>query len=149
MRRLTPQEKKALSYARDRRNTYGEAPHAARKSIPLRKALRNRANRHQETSQLRYAGPAPDEALADEFESRMLRRAPREWRKSADSPLGEVVAQKAERRAFLQRVGGNAARRVLYIHEADGRRYAVVGWPEEEEEAAPPGVAGAPDEKPS
>jgi hypothetical protein len=115
MKRRTPQEKKALSYERDRRNTYGEAPHAARKSIPLRKALRNRANRHQQNQQLRYGGPAPDETLADEFESRMYRRAPRVWKKDADSPLGEVVARKVEGRALLHERGGRAAVTSVFI----------------------------------
>jgi hypothetical protein len=52
MRERTPQEKKSLSLAKDRRNVYGEAPHGARKSIPLRKKLRNRANRHNQESKL-------------------------------------------------------------------------------------------------
>lgn len=33
-----PQEKKALSYARDRRNGYGENDKSSRKAIPARKA---------------------------------------------------------------------------------------------------------------
>ena len=115
MKRRTPQEKKALSYERDRRNTYGEAPHAARKSIPLRKALCNRANRHQQNQQPRYSGPAPDESLADEFELQMYQRAPRVWKKDADSPLGEVVAQKVEWRARLHERGGRAAVAGVYI----------------------------------
>ena len=115
MKRRTPQEKKALSYERDRRNTYGESPHGSRKSIPLRKAQRNRANRHHQNQQLRYSGPAPGEPLADEFESQMHRRAPRVWKKCADSPLGEVVAQKVERRAFLHERGGRAAVARIYI----------------------------------
>lgn len=43
MREKTPQEKKQLSLQKDRRNVYGEAPHAVRKNIPLpdyRPALR-------------------------------------------------------------------------------------------------------------
>jgi hypothetical protein len=40
MKKRTPQEKKKLSLERDLLNVNGEAPHAARKSIPLRKALR-------------------------------------------------------------------------------------------------------------
>ncbi len=40
MRRRTPQEKKKRpGYERDRRNTYGESPHAARKTIPLNKLI--------------------------------------------------------------------------------------------------------------
>jgi hypothetical protein len=52
MKERTPQEKKSLSLAKDRRNVYGEAPHGARKSIPLKKKLRNRANRHEQESKL-------------------------------------------------------------------------------------------------
>lgn len=115
MKRLTPQEKKALSYERDRRNNYGEAPHAARKAIPLNKARRNRSNRRHQNQQLRYVGPAPDEPLADELESRMLRRAPRVWKKSPDAPLGEVVARKVGGRAVLQEGGGRLALLSVYI----------------------------------
>lgn len=115
MKRLTPQEKKALSYERDRRNTYGNSPQAARKAIPLRKTLRNRANRHLQNQQLRYSGPAPAELLADEFESRMYQRAPRVWRKDADSPLGEVIASKVERRILLHERGGRAALFSIFI----------------------------------
>jgi hypothetical protein len=35
----SPQEKKALSYELDRRNAYGQNDKAARKAIPLRKAM--------------------------------------------------------------------------------------------------------------
>jgi hypothetical protein len=110
MRRRTPQEKKKLSYERDRRNVYGEAPHAARKSIPLRKALRNRANRHYQNQQLGYVGPAPDEALADELGSLIHRRVPQRWRKDRDAPLGEVVADKLKERAVLGEDGGRTLR---------------------------------------
>lgn len=119
MKRRTPQEKKGLSYERDRRNTYSAAPHAARKSIPLRKVLRNRANRHRQNQQLRYSGPAPVESLADEFESEMYRRAPRVWRKDADSPLGEVVARKAEWRALLHERGGLTPGRQMFIYDSE------------------------------
>ena len=37
MTKKTPQEKKRLSYERDRRNAYGENDKGSRKSIPLRK----------------------------------------------------------------------------------------------------------------
>ena len=109
MRRKTPQEKKKLSYERDRRNVYGEAPHAARKSIPLRKALRNRANRHYQNQQLGYMGPAPDESLADELESLIHHRVSQRWRKDRDAPLGEVKARKSEKRAVMREAGGRKA----------------------------------------
>ncbi|HEX8557818.1 MAG TPA: hypothetical protein VF668_06950 [Pyrinomonadaceae bacterium] len=119
MKRRTPQEKKALSYERDRRNRYGEAPHAARKAIPLNKARRNRSNRRRENQPLRYLGPAPDEPLADEFESRMFRRAPRVWKKTPDVPLGEVVAGKVEERAVLQESGGRLALLSVYVTDPE------------------------------
>jgi len=42
----SPIEKKRLSLARDRRNVFGESPHAARKSIPKRKAMEHQRERH-------------------------------------------------------------------------------------------------------
>ena len=109
MRKRTPQEKKELSYKRDRRNVYGEAPHAARKNVPLRKALRNRANRHVANQALAYEGPAPDENLAEELESRVHHRAPQEWEKHPDAPLGEVIATKSRKRKIMREHGGREA----------------------------------------
>lgn len=48
----TPQEKKSLSYQKDRRNTYGENSKASRKDIPLSKALAIRAERHSQDHML-------------------------------------------------------------------------------------------------
>jgi hypothetical protein len=109
MKKRTPQEKKMLSYKRDRRNVYGEAPHAARKGIPLRKALRNRANRHSANHEINYQGPAPEVDLADDLESRIYHRAPQEWEKHPDAPLGEVVAKKSRHRAIMREHGGREA----------------------------------------
>lgn len=110
MRRLTPQEKKRLSYERDRRNTYGEAPHAARKGIPLRRALRNRANRHYQNQQLAHLGQqTPDQDQADALESLIHHRAPNNWRKSPDEPLGEVIRRKLRARELMLTQGGRSA----------------------------------------
>jgi len=79
MRKHTRQEKKELCYKRDRRNVYGESPHASRKNVPLRKAIRNRANRHVANQSLAYQGPVLSEDIADELESRVHRRAPHHW----------------------------------------------------------------------
>lgn len=109
MKKRTPQEKKALSYARDRRNAYGEAPHAARKNIPLQKAKRNRANRHYADQQLVYAASGFDEELADAIESRVSHKAPKEWEKYPDAPLREVIAKKSGERAAMRKFGGRRA----------------------------------------
>src|SRR5215207_6306557 len=87
----TPQEKKQLSYEKDRRNTYGESPHGARRSIPLRKAFRNRANRHRQELALRRLPARMDDELADRIESEVFHYAPKFWKKSPDKPLGVVV----------------------------------------------------------
>jgi hypothetical protein len=111
LRKRTPQEKKQLSYKRDRRNVYGEAPHAARKNIPLRKALRNRANRHAENEAVAYLGPTPSDDVADEIESGVHHRAPQGWEKYRDAPLGQVVANKARKRKIMREHGGREALR--------------------------------------
>jgi hypothetical protein len=99
MKDLTPQEKKRLSLAKDRRNVYGEAPHAARNSVPLRKKLRNRANRHNQESKLPSEPAQLDADAADDIESLMHEKAPQVWDKYPDASLGDVIAKKQTRRA--------------------------------------------------
>jgi hypothetical protein len=103
MRRCTPQEKKRLSLKKDRRNVFGEAPHGARKSIPLRKKLANRANRHQQEARLPSGPLALDADQADEIESAVRAKAPMVWEKYPDAPLGEVIAEKQRKRATPRR----------------------------------------------
>lgn len=100
----SPQEKTALSLRKDRRNTYGNSDKAARTSIPLRKALENRRNRHKNNQAV--AGIEKlDESRADVIESSARQDVYRAggWIKSPDDPLGDVVASKLEQRE--QRVG--------------------------------------------
>jgi cell shape-determining protein MreC len=98
MARRSPQEKKALSYEKDGRNTYGENDKASRKAIPLRKRLVNRANRHDEERRLRTALGSPDEATSEAAESGLLGRRPKVWRKTPDEPLGQYLEDKRDRR---------------------------------------------------
>ncbi len=84
-----PRVEKALSYARDRRNDYGESAKSSRKNIPCKKRRSVRvARRHDQ--QLIAAGhddiPPP-------------RRA--HGRKSPDAPLGEIVERRLRRRAAV------------------------------------------------
>jgi hypothetical protein len=99
MRELTPQEKKRLSLERDRRNVFGEAPHASRKNVPLRKKLRNRANRHFQEAQLPVVLTQIDSEQGDLIASSMHAKAPQVWKKYADRPLGEVLTEKRQKRA--------------------------------------------------
>jgi hypothetical protein len=90
--RRTPQEKKKLSLKKDRRNSYGESPHGARKSIPLNKRLRNRADRHYQESQLPAVPRQLDEAdEVNNIDPMVFPKAPKGWKKVPDAPLGEVI----------------------------------------------------------
>ena len=120
MKRRTPQEKKELSYERDRRNCYGESPHAARKSIPLRKAVRNRANRHLQNQPLNITGCSVSEELADYLESQIHHHSPARWEKHPDAPLKEIVARKREEREIMQTQGGRNALRTFSKPEEGG-----------------------------
>lgn len=99
--RRSPQEKKALSYARDRRNAYGENDKSSRKNIRRNRQLDHRSNRHHAQRILgQAAGGAPDPDLADRAETRLLGRRPSiPFRKSPDAPLGAVVISTLRTRA--------------------------------------------------
>jgi hypothetical protein len=90
----TPQENKQLSYAKDHRNTYGENSKASRKSIPLSKALDIRAERHVQDRTLSAALSASDLDELVDVEIQVKDSKPRQWKKSPDEPLGEVLAKK-------------------------------------------------------
>ncbi len=64
-RKRSPQEKKILSYARDRRNVYGENDKASRKNIPRSKAMGARAYRSEVKQAMREAGDEADIAAAE------------------------------------------------------------------------------------
>lgn len=104
MVRRSPQEKKALSYAKDRRNTYGENDKSSRKNIRRNKRIPNRADRHRERQVLATAtGSEVSIDAADKAESRLLAKKSmwmtKRWRKWRDTPLAESVARKLRRRA--------------------------------------------------
>jgi hypothetical protein len=102
-KRRTPAEKKRLSYERDHRNVYGENDKASRKSIPLRKRLRARADRRR-ASQALAPGVLPSEIEdGDHLDAELVPgRDSQRWRKQPDAPLRQVVAKKLKRRAWLR-----------------------------------------------
>jgi hypothetical protein len=94
----TPQEKKKLSYQRDRRNMYGQNAHASRKAIPKRKrdvtqSLRKRTN--QVIPKLQPLVAVVDDC---EIEEKIGRVVPKRWRKCPDMPLGEAIRLKKARK---------------------------------------------------
>lgn len=74
-RKRSPQEKKILSYSRDRRNVYGENDKASRTNIPRSKALGTRAYRSEVKQAMREAGDEADIA-AVEVSRRRFAKAP-------------------------------------------------------------------------
>jgi hypothetical protein len=96
---MTPQQKKQLSYANDRRNTYGENSKSSRKNIPLSKALDIRSERHAQDLALAKAVAATNIDQLDAAENTMRATKQRQWRKSPDEPLGQVLISKSKRPA--------------------------------------------------
>ena len=101
-KRRSPQEKKQLSYRKDRRDTYGENDKAARKSIPLRKKLRNRAERK--------AGKHLMETDAEMAQSQLDQKHRRAWKKTPDEALGKVLVKRLSARD--ERIDGKRNRRL-------------------------------------
>jgi len=104
--RRSPQEKRALSYTKDRRNDYGENDKSSRKNIRRNKRIPNRADRHRERQVMPSAtGPVELEIAehAEHAETRLQAKKSmwltKRWRKWRDAPLGDVVAFKLQRRA--------------------------------------------------
>jgi hypothetical protein len=89
---MTPQQKKAHSYAKDRRNTYGECPTSSRKNIARRRAWKHRQYRHAVKQAMGSA--VNDDAM--QTAARAIRR--NGWQKLPDVPLGIVVKRKKARR---------------------------------------------------
>ncbi|MFE6863861.1 hypothetical protein [Nocardia sp. NPDC057668] len=102
MSRKSPQEKKALSYARDRRNTYGENDKSSRKNIPRNKRVPNRSDRHHATQQLSKAIGPPNSEIASGAELSLTTKKSmwftKRWRKSPDTPLAEALTWRLQNR---------------------------------------------------
>lgn len=96
----TPQEKKHLSYAKDRRNTYGESNKGSRKTIQKNKALEIRAERHSQDQRLTSALSAVGADDLAIVENTVRSTKPRQFKKLRDTPLGEVVTMASERRQY-------------------------------------------------
>ena len=94
----SPQEKKELSYLRDRRNDYGENAKSSRKNIPRAKANANRAERHEQNQAVRSAIVAETEEQLIRAEVTASTPKNRWWKKLVDTPLGEYLSNKRSRR---------------------------------------------------
>jgi hypothetical protein len=96
----TPQDKKRRNYELDRRNTYGENQKSSRKNIPRSKQLSHQDERRSVRQVLVSAlGSVRD---ADDAQSQALIKGRMKklkgFRKSPDSPLGEVIKRRLRKR---------------------------------------------------
>ncbi|MEW2500323.1 hypothetical protein ACQPXB_02070 [Amycolatopsis sp. CA-161197] len=103
MVRKSPQEKKALSYEKDRRNNYGENDKSSRKNIHRNKRTPNRADRrHDRLVTHAAAGPVDLEAAEQADERLGVKKShwfTKRWRKFRDAPLADDVVYRLARRA--------------------------------------------------
>jgi hypothetical protein len=98
----TPQDKKSQSYEHDRRNRYGENQKSSRKNIPRSKQRSHQDERRSirqvlSSAQRSIAGEAADEAQSQALIKGRIKKL-RGFRKSPDTPLGEVVERGLRRR---------------------------------------------------
>ncbi|MBK8477133.1 MAG: hypothetical protein IPL39_12795 [Opitutaceae bacterium] len=100
MAKLTPQEKKGLSYEKDRRNRFGQHAKAARKLIPLRKAKARRVSRHTASRIAAVALTDKDGSAVEKAEGRASAANRARWAKDPDSTLAEAIGGKREWRVL-------------------------------------------------
>lgn len=90
----TPQEKKELSYKKDRRNCYGENHKSSVKSIRNRKRNANRIFRRNSKNVIQKDMTDSNEEQANKFKE--LRTKQKRWKKVPDKPLGEYLKDKGK-----------------------------------------------------
>jgi len=112
MKQKTPQEKKALSYAKDRRNVYGESDKGSRIAIRQNKTFPTRAYRKAVNDILKDTIGEIDLEKAELIDVKAKQIKRRKWKKYPDAPLGEVVERKLERRENHAGNGKTARKKV-------------------------------------
>jgi hypothetical protein len=98
----SPSDKKRQSYELDRRNTYGENQKSSRKNIPRSKQRSHQDERRSVRQVLVSAQGGVTGEVADEAQSQALIKGRikklKGFRKSPDTPLGEVVKRRLRKR---------------------------------------------------
>ncbi|MGV7735090.1 hypothetical protein PJI18_09910 [Mycobacterium kansasii] len=89
--RRSPQEKKRLSYDKDRRSRYGESDKGSRKAVPLHKRKVNRANRHRDRQTLLGSTGVRQPDTEDTTDDRLHGKKRKTWRKWPGPTLREAV----------------------------------------------------------
>ncbi len=98
-----PEKAKKLRLRHDRVNTYGENDKASRKAIRRFKAETNRTHRHAVGSELRRLTVENGYDICDAADARIAASTFRglhpSKRKVADTPIGDVLADRARRKS--------------------------------------------------
>ncbi len=98
MKQKTPQEKKALSYSKDRRNCYGESDKGSRKSIRRNKTFPSRAYRKNINDILQGTIGVIDLEKAEAVDVKAKEIKRRRWKKYPDRQLGKIIKERLEDR---------------------------------------------------
>jgi len=114
----TPQEKKALSYKKDRRNVYGASDKASRKSIPIRKSKQNRAYRKKANQILSKVENESETEEIELLENEIKTLNKGDWAKTPDAPLGEVVEDTLRNRKLSVGRGKTARKKEREVTES-------------------------------
>jgi hypothetical protein len=136
--RLSPQQKKKNSYAKDRRNAYGERGANSRFAIRENKINAERSRRKAENQVLQTVLPPRDEEVFADIDNRLKSQPARHkhFHKFADAPLGTVIARKLTRRQAHREVAAErepadpartierASRSAWHLDAAD----VLAGW---------------------
>ncbi|HYW08867.1 MAG TPA: hypothetical protein VE913_18030 [Longimicrobium sp.] len=109
---MTPQEKKRLSYLKDRRNTYGENSKSSRRNIARRKRIRSRTERRVGREGFIAIAGEIDEERIDIADVRMKKKRRSGWQKWPDEPLVVVLERKLSRAAGLEIRSADEAQRI-------------------------------------
>ncbi|MBI5403958.1 MAG: hypothetical protein HY959_11205 [Ignavibacteriae bacterium] len=90
----TPQEKKEISYKKDRKNDYGENNKSSRKSIKYRKTWVNQTFRRGINQILTDTIKTEDGSEEANEKVNSVKRKP--WKKQTDIPLGIYLKRKSK-----------------------------------------------------
>ena len=97
--KLTPQEKKTLSYKKDCRYSYGESNKGSRKTVPRRKKNVNRSFRRK-TQSLELKNIAAKALDDDSVQTKIDSLYRKDWKKVNDIPLQEHIKSQLFRRVL-------------------------------------------------
>lgn len=103
-----PHEKKLVSLERDHRSPTGAYEPSTKEKVARKKALINRAHRHEVHQKLHVDGAPVDELDLDVLDTKVVTTQRERFKKAPALPLIEIIEQKSSERR--SRVGTHAAK---------------------------------------